>query len=316
MAIPTIDPSASLKTVSLNQCSGQHKPRLLIGEGNFSFALALINKHDSLTSHNPDKSLAHSIVATELKEEIHCSDCDLMDLFSDLEVSPTQNDAPEKPELCNKCIETTLRIDELEKKGVKVKLGIDGRKLHKIEEFKQKKFKRIHWNCPHDGEDIKNQTLPPIILAFFKSCRKMQEPNDRVHITLAQPPGKKGFYQGYVYGIAHAATLSGYVLVKKRKFDQDRYPGYEHVMTGTNKTATVTEEGSREFVFKKIDRESFKNARKAVEKKFKKLLLKPLIKQMMQFSENKFSCIYKASYQTPGHYFVCSSDEDSSDYEL
>lgn len=37
-------------------CSGKHRLRLLIGEGNFSFALALIHKHDTKNTHNAQHS--------------------------------------------------------------------------------------------------------------------------------------------------------------------------------------------------------------------------------------------------------------------
>lgn len=316
MAVSTISPSMTdLPVVGLNPCSGKHKTRLLIGEGNFSFALALINKHDSKAAHLPDQSLAHSIIATELKSEIHCYECGLMQMFSNLEVSPTSRDKPKQPILCDKCTVTTKRIAELKTKGAKVRLGIDGTKLHEIEEFKNAKFTRIHWNCPHDGSSFKTQSLPPIILEFFKSCAKMQEPDDRVHITLAQPQGKKGFYQGYIYDIAQAATSASYVILKKRKFDQHRYPGYEHVMTVTNKTATITEQGTREFVFKKISLESVGKSVKAVKEKYESILLKPLIEQLMEYSEKKFTVTEEAFYKVPRDYFYCSTDEDSSDYE-
>ncbi|MBS4164847.1 Uncharacterized protein PRO82_002182 [Candidatus Protochlamydia amoebophila] len=320
---PTI---SSIPGPGLHVCSGNHKKRLLIGEGNFSFALALINKHDTKVGHSSEQSLAHSIFATELNDKIHCSDCDsdsdsdsgfddMSEKFSDFGVSNTKSNEPKQPKFCDNCITTAKRIDELKKRGVIVRLGIDGTKIHEIEEFKNAKFKRIHWNCPHDRSRFQDQTLPPLIQKFFKSCAKVQDPDDRVHITLAQPPNKAGFYQGYVYNITKAASEAGYVILKKRKFDKERYSEYEHVMTGTNKTATVTEEGVREFVFKKVTEGVFAEAKKIVKKQNGNMTVKLVAEQLIGNSEKQCKVVSEDFCNSLRNYFSCSTDDDSSDYD-
>ncbi|MBS4164684.1 Uncharacterized protein PRO82_002015 [Candidatus Protochlamydia amoebophila] len=307
----TASQSTVLPTQIPHVCSGNHKKRLLIGEGNFSFALALINKHDKKNDHSPEKSLAHSITATEYNKEISCSDCEALRLFKD---------KTKKTYTCENCKLTLKRIDEFKEKGAIVRLGIDGTKIHEIEELKNIRFRRIHWNCPHDGKSYKNQTLPPIIQKFFKSCAKVQETGDRVHITLAQPTEKAHFYQGCIYDITKAASSAGYVILKKRKFDKERYPEYEHVMTGTNETAIVTEQGAREFVFKKVSQKFFDKAIKRAEDKYKITYIDKLTEQLIVMNSEKqckvdSEVFFIKDNKEERNYFCCSTDEDSSDYD-
>jgi Domain of unknown function (DUF2431) len=295
-------------------CSGNHKTRLLIGEGNFSFALNLINKHDIKAGHTVEKSLGRSIIATELKKN-HCSDCDTLKMLADLKISSTETDKSKQPIRCDKCTLTEERISALIAKGAVVKLGVDGTKIHEVEEFQHRTFSRIHWNCPHDGSNFHDQTLPGIVESFFQSCAKVQKCEDRVHITLAQPAGKKAFYQGYIYNIARATSLAGYKILKKRKFDSSRYPEYQHVQTIKNGKALVTDQGMREFVFQKVDTESFENASNASRNAKKRIPIIILTKKVTGYSEKKCTVQRQSFYRSPRTVFDCSSDEDSSDYE-
>lgn len=281
-------------------CSGQHKARLLVGEGNFSFALALINKHDEKAGHTSGQSLGRSIVATELKSEIRCNDCEFLSEFSDLgfEDSPNTN---QNPILCESCETTAGKIEQLKEKGVEVILGIDGTKLSDYSQLKNRYFSRIHWNCPHDGSQFKNQTLPTILKAFFQSCSALQMKKGQVHVALAQPAGKKSFYQGFIYNIVEAASASGYSLIKKRKFGPLRYPGYQHTQTNKNQKASVTDSGVREFVFQKVLGKLERGL--------------PSAKKLALLSDKNYQVKSGQFYQQRREYFECSSDEDSSDYE-
>lgn len=314
MAIPTNLSSTSTQTVSTHVCSGRHKLRLLVGEGNFSFALALILKHDTKAQHNAENSLAHSVIATELKSEVKCEDCKNAKFFEEVEVrSPDVN-------RCCACIKTQQRIEELRKKGAQVLLGVDGTKLNEQFGPTGKKFERIHWNCPHDGSQYGEQTLPEIISEFFKSCARIQNAESRVHITLAQPPGKEAFYQGVIYNIVKASCVGGYVLFKKRKFDHNRYPGYQHVKTWENSTADVTKEGMREFVFKKVSQELFaqgvKNARVRLNVDKVKVDTVKFVKTIQKETDKPFVLNSKPFNMLYNRFFIeCDTDEDSSDYE-
>lgn len=298
-------------------CSGKHKTRLLIGEGNFSFALALIRKHDTKAGHLSANSLGHSIVATELTPKIYCNQCAVDEMMGSVNISPS--DATQQETLCTDCELTVQKIETLRKLGVEVKLGVDGTKIHEMEAFRGKTFARIHWNGPHDGSSYKVQTLPKILEEFFKACRSMQHPKDRVHLALAQPATKEGFYQGAVYNIARAASLSGYKLVKKRRFDHARYPEYQHVQTKYHQKASVTEEGMREFVFEKVTDEELADAREkaAATKNGQEITVKALTDQLEKLSSKRYVVQpnYYKDLKDPRNHYQCSSDDDSSDCE-
>lgn len=304
-------------------CSGKHRVRLLIGEGNFSYALALINKHDALHNHKSKHSLAKSIIATEYKKEIVCDRCDTLRQFElamkhmSLE---DNNDSPDENPKCPTCKETNERIAQLEAKGAQVVLGVDGTKLH--EKFAGQTFKRIHWNVPHDGKNIKDTEIPDLMRDFFRSCAAIQEKGGRVHVSLPQPPknpeglGGWDFYQGHVYHIVRAASVSRYMIVKKRKFDQTRYPGYSHQRTNLNQAAEVVEKGAREFIFEKISEKKFLKLYEKARKGNGQINVTTLAQSLIDMSPKKEECSLEVGkfYGKGRTYYVCKSDDDSSDY--
>ena len=312
-----ISSSSSSSSTNSITCTGKHKSRLLIGEGNFSFALALINKHDQKAQHSAEHSLGHSIIATELISKIHCKDCDIAESFETLKITDKEEVESKEEVFCEKCTVINERISTLRQKGVQVILGVDGTKMHEREEFQGKTFFRIHWNCPHDGSDFTAQTLPKIISDFFMSCASMQKRSDRVHITLAQPPlsDKKYFYQGYVYDIASAASLAGYKIVKKRQFDNSRYPGYEHMKTNKNEPAPVIEQGMKEFVFQRVKAYTLKKSKEVANTASKGFSITDLTTELTKYS--KKDCVINTRIYYGHHRAVynCCADDDSSDYE-
>ncbi len=278
------------------------KQRLFIGEGNFSFTEAFIEKHPST---------ANSIIATDLT----------------IQNNPQTHD----------------RINTLRKEKVQIYSNVNATLIDKG--FPNQRFSRIYWNCPHDGSNYKNQTLPPIIQDFFQSCRKAQKPNDQVLITLIQPEeknvdsNKKDLYQGYVYNIVQAASLAGYRILKKRNFSQERYPGYQHTQTRRPEEASITKQGLRQFVFEKIDNEIFcealqktinqelPNLQQAIEPFNEKEILQKLntrgikiitpslAKTLTRSSQKECKIKTDMYYGTKRQSFDCSTDYDSSDEE-
>lgn len=322
----TSSPSSSLAPLS-PQCSGKHKTRLLVGEGNFSFAEALVKKHDAKEKHNEAHSLAKSIIATELKSRICCDKCiPRQHLYSvqtklgklSLKDQPNETDIAQATH-CEECFSIIQRIGSLEKLGMQIILGFDGTRIAHY--FPGKRFERIHWNVPHDGKDITGQTLPDIVAHFFNSCSEAQVMGDRVHITVPCPPDyRKSLYQGYVYDLTKAASFSGYKLVKKRTFESARYPGYKHVRTNLNEPADIIAKGAREFIFQKIDKLQFENLVKKADAIDQKITT--LAKELTKLSTKKSMIQEKEFFsQQPDiaktrAYFECSSDEESSDYAV
>lgn len=219
-------------------CSGQHHSRLILGEASFKYTDALITKHQY---RHPN--LANSIVSSELqtfdRSSESCSNCDSM-----------RTDLSDTTLFCSHLCE---RIQKLQDQGVTIILGLDATKIHESQHpaIQGRRFSRIHWNCPHNRSNFFAQTLPKLISDFMASASCMQFPGDRIHITLVQPPGMEFFYQGVIYNIRAAATANYYSLYAKRPFGSQRYPGYEHEMTGLNQQAESAA-FLREFVFVKL----------------------------------------------------------------
>jgi len=93
---------------------------LLIGEGNFSFAYALVINPPLQLHHFPPQN----ITATTYDTEQECL--------------AKYADAQEK-------------IDVLRTKGVNVLFGVDATKLEKVSQLKGKRWDRVVWNFPHAG---------------------------------------------------------------------------------------------------------------------------------------------------------------------
>lgn len=280
------------------------RSRLFVGEGHFKGVTALLNKH--LNQH---PKLGEAIVATELNtfgrnSDGSCSKCEQKRAEFDREDSLLTNVADHfSQDVTNKkdlfCDELCERIQWLKNQGVTVILGYDGTQIHNHPLTKNRTFRRIHWNCPHDKSNYQNQTLPKIIQEFFSSSRLCQYPGDRVHITLAQPQiewDKGPFYQGVVYNIYQAAISNRYELYAKRKFGAERYPGYEHEQTGSDQSARGASK-LNEFVFRK--------EREVPEAKpYEEAAIQPI-----QVKE----AFYKVVNEKRAH-FVVDTDDGSSSY--
>ena len=97
---------------------------LLVGEGNFSFTLALLKLnpqvYPGLSSYIP----AHNITATAYDSEDECFE-----------------KYPEAPEI----------VEELKKRGVKVLFSVDAQSLEGCKVLKGQQWDRVVWNFPHAG---------------------------------------------------------------------------------------------------------------------------------------------------------------------
>ncbi|KAJ6523542.1 hypothetical protein B0H19DRAFT_648072 [Mycena capillaripes] len=117
---------------------------LLIGEGNFSFARALVRDAPGELEHLPPKN----ITATAYDTEEECYE-----------------KYPEAVEI----------VQGLRTAGVEVLFGIDATQLSKVATFKGKKWDRIVWNFPHAGKGITDQdrnilSNQLLILGFLRSA--------------------------------------------------------------------------------------------------------------------------------------------------
>lgn len=140
----------------------------------------------------------------------------------------------------------------LENAGVRMLYGIDAQKIHV--HFRGYKFGTIHFNCPHMPGDSKERALPNMLHNFFQSAALLQAIGDKIYMALPHPTDieERSNRTSYIYKVYDAAAESGYKVIKKRKFDAARYPGYVHRMTEKARSAKVAEQ-IREYVFRRIE---------------------------------------------------------------
>ena len=101
---------------------------LLVGEGNFSFAVALLQHPPTPLDHLPPAN----IVATAFDTEEECY---------------------------TKYPDAEQNVRMLREKGVPVLFGVDATRLEKTSTLKGKVFDRIVWNFPHAGEQASPNSL-------------------------------------------------------------------------------------------------------------------------------------------------------------
>ncbi|KAG0707616.1 hypothetical protein DFH29DRAFT_979887 [Suillus ampliporus] len=116
---------------------------LLIGEGNFSFAHALVIDPPSSLEHLPPSN----ITATSYDSEEECYD---------------------------KYPDARSKVDVLRERGAEVLFGVDGTRLEKFGALKARRFDRVVWNFPHAGKGITDQdrnilSHQMLILGFLRS---------------------------------------------------------------------------------------------------------------------------------------------------
>lgn len=114
-------------------------------------------------------------------------------------------------------------------------------------------YRDIHFNFPHTGR--RDGSTPQVVHGFFQSASRKQYPKDRIHMAIVRQGERKqsGHYKG-IYRLAQASTDAGYKLVRKRRFNDKRYPGYVHRQTKADKKAGTADQ-AREYTFEKMSAE-------------------------------------------------------------
>lgn len=214
----------ALKDEDIYKKPKRYKKRLFLGEADFSYTVALLKKHED---NHPE--LSKAITATEYSQK----------------------------KVLKQTYPNTFpnNLKYLKENNVNIQFEIDATNIHNV--YGGQRFHRIHFNFPHDGKNFKDENSNPIedlplakmINDFFQSASKLQQQGDRIHVAL--PKEASSFREAFVYRIEDARKNAGYKLIKKHKFDNIRYPGYNHRMTTSNTGALVAEENGREHIFEK-----------------------------------------------------------------
>ncbi|KAJ7755012.1 hypothetical protein DFH07DRAFT_886135 [Mycena maculata] len=250
---------------------------LLIGEGNFSFARALVRGAPAELEHLPPKN----VTATAYDTEQEC-----------------YGKYPEAEDI----------VRELRAGGTEVFFGIDATQLGKVAAFKGKKWDKIVWNFPHAGKGLTDQdrnilSNQLLILGFLGSAadflvngpvpeifssKKRKRPDDddgpdeedldtdMEDDNIAQPVTYRGtilitlrnvvpYTQWDVPRLAKnppppasgsAPKNPPYVLLRSFHFQRSTWKGYEHRMTKgerahrTGKTGEGGEDRTWQFCLK------------------------------------------------------------------
>jgi L-rhamnose mutarotase len=211
----------------------RYKTRLLLGEGDFSYACALVKKH--LESH---PGLGHAIVASAYESE------DVL--------------RQKYPQTFDQ------HIRYLQENSVRVLFIVDATTLHADPRFKDTTFDCIHFNFPNVPGSYNTGALSRMLGEFYRSARPLQNLKGRIYMALPRPPNQNHYdnvnkiasnvyYKITAYNIYENTRNAGYALVKKRRFGKDRYAEYQHVQTEKSNSAPVAERFPKEYIFEKTD---------------------------------------------------------------
>lgn len=131
---------------------------LLIGEGNFSFARALVCEPPAALQYLP----ASNVTATAYDAEAECFE---------------------------KYPEARAIVEEIRAKGAEVLFGVDATKLEKIAALRNRKFDKVMWNFPHAGKGIADQdrnilSNQVLLLGFLRSAAHLLKRGPVPSLTL------------------------------------------------------------------------------------------------------------------------------------
>jgi len=141
------------------------------------------------------------------------------------------------------------------KEGATVAFGISPRNLAII--YQGRRFERIHFIFPYAEEpeetnEASVSNTSRLVEEFFSSASILHPAGARLPMALGLGqmvyPGTQDYYFGYIYDIKETSASFGYLWVKKRQFDDIRYPGYKPAGKKSKKKILKV---ARELIFKK-----------------------------------------------------------------
>lgn len=218
------DLADALQDVSSSQTTKRDKKiRLLVGEGDFSFTAALLERHNFS---------GECIIASELRPQD-----ELIKMYG---------------------VELEERLVTLQQLGVELLFNLDATKLHLHEHFKR--VHRIYFNFPYTNQPV-NRNQPSdtarLLRDFFASAAQVQKQGDRILLTLVykKKSSKREWWDGHTYGIVSASRENRYELVSKRRFSDstkgNRYADYTHQETN-RKESSENAKDARQYVFERV----------------------------------------------------------------
>lgn len=204
---------------------------LFIGEGNFSFSLAWLEKHMQALRdegrYEEAKRLPTNLIATEHKTRSACE----RDPF------------------------TLQNIQRLETLGSLVLFGIDGQTIDTNTDLANYRITRIQANCLDNGHVFCDDDceLPDIILNTAYAASQILETGDTFQLILLTPNKDWQLWQGVHYEVARVEDAGFYLNEGTPRFTgQIEYPTYMHNKTeGDEKVAAAQLDQMTKYVFVK-----------------------------------------------------------------
>jgi hypothetical protein len=243
----------------------KYRDRLILGDADFGFTLALIKKHrkthPDLSKHimatelHPLENLARNYPHTLFKNMANLSELDMV-YRGEVTQTPDAKSIPDFRKWWSDLYHRQLYLwDEYGRTRIAVDdsgmilTGIDATKLHELFPREWGKwwgrigydgfhFERIHFNFPMSWDSSTH--LEKLLQGFFVSASQIQVPGDRIHLTIPFSLG------GRLYGTdIFAVSKPHYRIFKKHWFKNrsypdvresnsteedmwERYPGYAH----------------------------------------------------------------------------------------
>ncbi|XP_036114868.1 ferredoxin-fold anticodon-binding domain-containing protein 1 [Molossus molossus] len=207
---------------------------LLVGEGNFSFAVAVSETLDPSTS----------LTATCLQRP------------ADLTPDPVARE----------------NLQRLRERGTKIRFGVDCTQLADAFELHEREFDRICFNFPHCGRKAGVARNRDLLAKFFQSCADVLAEEGEVHVALCRGQGgtpadnpTREWHNSWQ--VVAMAALGGFILSDVHPFSYEAVPGYKctgyrsqdksfHIEGALNHifTRSLPFEGSQPRIFKiKLD---------------------------------------------------------------
>ena len=204
---------------------------LLLGEGNFSFAVALFKKlSEKQKNVEKYKNVSFMFIVSDILT------------LEQLEKTHREKFRKNRDFLLSK------------KESVKLLEKVDAASIDTDPRITQTsdRFHKIYFNGPHDGKPIKISETPKLIPSFFNAAAKLQKTSDKIHIILQKDKEetKRGWRQAKFYGLYDSSTNAGYVYRQVNADVATKYPGYDNTQTNRDE-AFAQPEDLREHMFEK-----------------------------------------------------------------
>ncbi|TVU09959.1 hypothetical protein EJB05_43458, partial [Eragrostis curvula] len=201
---------------------------LLVGDGDFSFSLALATAFGSganlvATSLDTYGSLFSSHLLLWPRDGVICCPFARCTVYFPESTIPLERDT-----LRLKYSKAESNVKKLTELGATVLHGVDAERMKFHTDLKNRRFDRIVFNFPHagfkgsEGQMRMIKLHKELVRGFFRNARHLLRRYGEIHVShKTGPPYDK-------WELEHLASESSLVMIEKLGFQKEDYPGYNH----------------------------------------------------------------------------------------